>query len=52
MRYFLHSNGGWMTVPEDTGPFGITIPEGYREVTEKEYNEASGTIVLPHPEEV
>lgn len=50
MRYYLHSNGGWMTVPEDTGPFGITIPDGYREVTEEEYNAAAGTIVLPHPE--
>ncbi|MFC9604543.1 hypothetical protein ACFTTN_13925 [Streptomyces niveus] len=51
MRYFLHSNGGWMTVPEDTGPFGITVPDGYREVTEEEYNAAAGTIVVELPNE-
>ncbi|MFF2940173.1 hypothetical protein ACFVSQ_10055 [Streptomyces niveus] len=51
MRYFLHSNGGWMTVPEDTGPFGITVPDGYQEVTEEEYNAAAGTIVVELPQE-
>lgn len=49
MRYYLHDNGGWMTVSGDDR--FVTVPEGYREVTEAEFNEATGAIILPMPQE-
>ncbi|MET7720690.1 hypothetical protein [Streptomyces mirabilis] len=45
MRYFLHSNGGWLTVSGDADVFQV-VPDGYREVTEDEYNEAAGVIIV------
>lgn len=48
MRYFLSDNGGWLTISGDDA-LG-TIPPGYREVTEGEFNEGTGTITLPAPE--
>lgn len=50
MHYFLHDNGGWMTVSGDTDVFGV-VPDGYREVTEEEYNAAAGAITVTLPEE-
>jgi len=50
MRYFIHDNGGWMTVSGDADTFGV-VPDGYREVSEQEYNEAAGTIIVTLPEE-
>ncbi|MFJ5037927.1 hypothetical protein [Streptomyces parvulus] len=49
MRYFLHDNGGWLTVSGDADLFDF-IPEGFREVTEAEYNEAAGVITISLPE--
>ncbi|MDH6489672.1 hypothetical protein [Streptomyces sp. SAI-127] len=49
MRYYLEDNGGWLSVSGDAEMFA-TIPPGYREVTEAEYNEAAGVITLPAPE--
>ncbi|WP_086778051.1 hypothetical protein [Streptomyces griseus] len=49
MRYYLSENGGAMTVSGDPGPFGVTIPPGYRQVTEAEYLEATGSAVEPPP---
>ncbi|MFJ2205936.1 hypothetical protein [Streptomyces microflavus] len=51
MRYYLSENGGAMTVSGDPGPFGVTIPPGYREVTEEEYNAATGVETVPVPPE-
>ncbi|MEU6628467.1 hypothetical protein ABZ905_09245 [Streptomyces parvus] len=51
MRYYLSENGGAMTVSGDPGPFGVTIPPGYREVTEEEYNAATGVETVPLPPE-
>ncbi|BBA98362.1 hypothetical protein RVR_4515 [Actinacidiphila reveromycinica] len=50
MRYYVNDNGGWLTVSGDLGPFG-TVPDGYREVTEEEYNQAAGTVVLELPKD-
>lgn len=47
MRYFLHDNGGWFTASGD--PTLFTVPEGYREVTEAEFNEATGAVILLPP---
>ncbi|MEZ7005827.1 hypothetical protein [Streptomyces sp. AD55] len=49
MRYFLNpATGGWMTLSGDSSVFD-PVPAGYREVSEAEYNEAVGTIVLAPP---
>jgi hypothetical protein len=48
VRYFLNDNGGWLIVSGDAEMFAV-IPEGYREVSEAEYNEAAGAIILPAP---
>ena len=48
MRYFLNDNGGWLTISGDADMIG-SLPDGYREVTEEEYQEAAGTIVLNPP---
>ncbi|MET9462420.1 hypothetical protein ABZY05_46735 [Streptomyces canus] len=50
MSYFVNDNGGWLSVSGDADAFGV-IPEGYREVTEDEFNEAAGVIVIARPEE-
>ncbi|MFD3978253.1 hypothetical protein ACFWR6_06670 [Streptomyces griseus] len=51
MRYYLSDNGGAMAVGGDTDVFPVTIPDGYREVTEEEYYEAIGAVVvLPPPD--
>lgn len=49
MRYYLSDNGGAMSVSGDTGVFPVTIPDGYREVTEAEYLAATGAEVVPLP---
>ncbi|MEU7093028.1 hypothetical protein [Kitasatospora aureofaciens] len=48
MYYFLSDDGGWMTVSGDSVLFP-EVPEGYREVTEAEYNAATGAVALNHP---
>ncbi|MCX4550606.1 MULTISPECIES: hypothetical protein [unclassified Streptomyces] len=50
MRYFLNDKGGWLTASGDTGVLAL-VPDGYREVNEQEYNEATGTITLALPPE-
>lgn len=45
MRYYLNSDGGWLTVSGDAEVFGV-VPDGYREVSEEEYNEAVGAITV------
>ncbi|XVV34950.1 hypothetical protein ACQPXT_13275 [Streptomyces sp. CA-100214] len=51
MRYYLNdATGGWMTASGDTDLLNA-IPDGYREVTEAEYNEAAGTIIVELPPE-
>ncbi|NDK24645.1 hypothetical protein FSY75_09185 [Streptomyces sp. TR1341] len=50
MRYFLNDNGGWLTVSGDMSAFG-DLPSGYHEVTEDEYHQAAGTIVLELPKD-
>ncbi|MFJ1695659.1 hypothetical protein ACIOHC_10990 [Streptomyces sp. NPDC088252] len=49
MRYYLSDNGGWLTVSGDD-VFG-SVPDGYREVTEAEFNAAAGTITVALPQE-
>lgn len=45
MRYYLTPTGKPGAV---TGPVGLAVvPDGYREVTEAEYNAAAGAITLP-----
>lgn len=48
MRYFLNENGGWITLSGDAEVFAV-IPDGYNEVTEAEYNEAAGVIIVELP---
>lgn len=48
MRYFLNDAGGWLTVSGDTDVFGV-VPDGFREVTEAEYNAAAGVITVELP---
>ncbi|MFJ5890278.1 hypothetical protein [Streptomyces californicus] len=50
MRYYLSESGGAMAVSGDPGPFDVTIPPGYREVTEEEYNAATGVETVPIPD--
>lgn len=50
MRYYLNNNGGWLTVSGDGDVFSV-VPDGYREVSEAEYNEAAGIIVLDPPQQ-
>ncbi|WP_199570527.1 hypothetical protein [Streptomyces murinus] len=50
MRYFLNDNGGWMTISGDMTSFG-DVPSGYHEVTEAEYHQAAGTVVLELPKD-
>lgn len=50
MHYYVNDAGGWLTVSGDTDVFPV-VPAGYREVTEAEFNEASGAIILPPPED-
>ncbi|MER7135400.1 hypothetical protein ABT358_02505 [Streptomyces sp. NPDC000341] len=47
MRYFLHENGGWLTISGDDA--FTTLPPGFVEVSEAEFNAASGQIILPAP---
>ncbi|WP_158508458.1 hypothetical protein [Streptomyces sp. CCM_MD2014] len=49
MRYFLNDAGGWMSVSGDADLFNV-VPDGYREVTEAEFNEAAGVITLEPPQ--
>ncbi|MCF3960598.1 hypothetical protein [Streptomyces fuscigenes] len=50
MRYFLNdTTGAWMSLSGDADVFGI-VPDGYREVTEAEFNEAAGIITLEPPQ--
>lgn len=49
MRYFLDDNGGWLTVSGDADMFAV-VPDGYREVTDAEYNQAAGIITVELPE--
>ncbi|MEW2066641.1 hypothetical protein [Streptomyces sp. NPDC007346] len=51
MRYYLSDTGGAMAVSGDTGVFPVTIPEGYREVTQAEYLAATGAEIVPLPPE-
>lgn len=48
MRYYLNDNGGWLSASGDLAAFG-GVPDGYREVTEAEFNTASGAIILAAP---
>ncbi|MFG2404278.1 hypothetical protein ACGFR8_08040 [Streptomyces brevispora] len=48
MRYFLNENGGWLSASGDVAAFG-GVPDGYREVTEEEFNTAAGTITVTLP---
>ncbi|MET9914116.1 hypothetical protein ABZZ74_46670 [Streptomyces sp. NPDC006476] len=50
MHYFINDNGGWMSVSGDSDVLAV-VPDGYREVSEAEFNEAAGIIVLPAPEQ-
>jgi hypothetical protein len=50
MRYFVNESGGWISLSGDAEVFGV-VPDGYREVTEAEFNEAAGIIVVPAPAE-
>ncbi|WP_439082064.1 hypothetical protein [Streptomyces sp. WL006] len=50
MRYYLSDDGGSIVVSGDTDAFPVTIPAGYREVTEDEYNTATGTVTVPLPD--
>ncbi|MFF5045690.1 hypothetical protein [[Kitasatospora] papulosa] len=47
MRYYLHENGGWLTISGDDT--FTTVPPGFVEVTEEEFNAASSQITLPAP---
>ncbi|MEU9576330.1 hypothetical protein [Streptomyces chilikensis] len=49
MRYYVNEAGGWLTISEGGELFGA-VPEGYREVTEAEFLEASGRGVTMPPE--
>ncbi|WP_327272624.1 hypothetical protein OG609_10855 [Streptomyces sp. NBC_01224] len=42
-------NGGWLTVSGGADVFAV-VPDGYREVSEAEFNKAAGTIILPAPQ--
>lgn len=48
MRYYVNDAGGWLTVSGDAATLSVVPPE-YREVTEPEFNEASGAIILSAP---
>jgi hypothetical protein len=48
MRYYLDDNGGWMTVSGDAAMFSV-VPDGFREVTEAEYQQAAGVILVELP---
>jgi hypothetical protein len=48
MRYYLDDNGGWMTVSGDAAMFSV-VPDGFREVTEEEYQQAAGVILVELP---
>lgn len=50
MRYFINDAGGWMTVSGDVDMFNA-VPDDYREVSEAEYHEAAGTIIVSLPED-
>ncbi|WP_405759436.1 hypothetical protein OG234_13165 [Streptomyces sp. NBC_01420] len=50
MRYYLNDSGGWLTVSGDAEAFSV-VPAGYREVSEAEYQEAAGVILLQPPTE-
>ncbi|MFI2434631.1 hypothetical protein [Streptomyces sp. NPDC018693] len=50
MRYFVNDNGGWMSVSGDADVFAV-IPDGYREVSEAEFNEASGAVIIAPPQQ-
>lgn len=50
MRYYLNDAGGWLSASGDLDAFG-GVPAGYREVTETEFNEASGAIIVTVPQE-
>lgn len=49
MRYYLNGNGGWLTVSGDLAVG--SVPVGYHEVAEEEFNSAVGTIILALPQE-
>lgn len=48
MRYFLNDAGGWISLSGDADVFAV-IPDGYREVSEAEYNAAVGVITIEPP---
>ncbi|MEU0947636.1 hypothetical protein ABZ379_33790 [Streptomyces canus] len=50
MHYFVNDAGGWMSVSGDMDVFNV-VPDGYREVSEAEYNEVAGVITITLPEE-
>lgn len=50
MRYFVNDAGGWISLSGEADAFGV-IPDDYREVSEAEFNEAAGIIVIPAPEQ-
>lgn len=48
MQYFMNDAGGWISLSGDADVFGI-VPDGYREVSEAEFNEASGALIIAPP---
>lgn len=48
MRYFLNDAGGWISLSGDADVFNV-VPDGYREVSEAEYNAAAGVITIEPP---
>ncbi|MFF0092670.1 hypothetical protein ACFYSF_22290 [Streptomyces canus] len=49
MKYFVNDNGGWISLSGDADMFAV-VPDGYREVSEAEFNEAAGVIIVEPPQ--
>lgn len=48
MRYYLNDEGGWLTA---SGSLLLgSIPDGYREVTEEQFNAAAGVVLVNAPD--